>query len=161
MVNAMATIMNRAACAIRRGAVQVTASATGGLMGRTMEPAKNYFDGDHSLVGAHVATFVSSAGQPASPASSALETPGLFTRYGSPVPQTHTHSSLVNSMASTKVTVLDSGLRVATEKVPHANSATVGVWIDAGSRFETDETNGTAHFLEHLAFKGTPVRYCD
>jgi predicted Zn-dependent peptidase len=29
----------------------------------------------------------------------------------------------------------------------------VGVWIDAGSRAETDKTNGTAHFLEHLAFK--------
>lgn len=32
------------------------------------------------------------------------------------------------------------------------------MWIDAGSRFETDKTNGTAHFLEHLAFKGTGKR---
>jgi processing peptidase subunit beta len=32
------------------------------------------------------------------------------------------------------------------------------MWIDAGSRAETDETNGTAHFLEHLAFKGTSKR---
>lgn len=32
-------------------------------------------------------------------------------------------------------------------------TATVGVFIDAGSRAETDKTNGTAHFLEHLAFK--------
>jgi mitochondrial-processing peptidase subunit beta len=32
------------------------------------------------------------------------------------------------------------------------------VWIDAGSRAETDKTNGTAHFLEHMAFKGTKSR---
>lgn len=32
------------------------------------------------------------------------------------------------------------------------------MWIDAGSRFETEKTNGTAHFLEHLAFKGTNKR---
>lgn len=34
----------------------------------------------------------------------------------------------------------------------------VGIWIDAGSRFETERTNGTAHFLEHMAFKGTKKR---
>jgi predicted Zn-dependent peptidase len=33
----------------------------------------------------------------------------------------------------------------------------VGVWIDAGSRYETDANNGSAHFLEHMAFKGTRV----
>ena len=82
----------------------------------------------------------------------------LFTRYGSPVPVHHAHAGLVRDMQPTKVTVLPSGLRVATESTPHAGSATVGVWIDAGSRFETDATNGTAHFLEHLAFKGTTVR---
>ena len=32
------------------------------------------------------------------------------------------------------------------------------MWIDAGSRAETAENNGTAHFLEHLAFKGTTKR---
>jgi mitochondrial-processing peptidase subunit beta len=37
-------------------------------------------------------------------------------------------------------------------------TATVGIWIDAGSRAETDATNGTAHFLEHMAFKGTGSR---
>ena len=34
----------------------------------------------------------------------------------------------------------------------------VGLWIDAGSRFETAENNGVAHFLEHMAFKGTKRR---
>lgn len=42
---------------------------------------------------------------------------------------------------------------MATEHSPWAQTSTVGVWIDAGSRAETDKTNGTAHFLEHLAFK--------
>ena len=56
-----------------------------------------------------------------------------------------------------QVTRLPSGLRVASEKVPHSSTATVGVWIDAGSRYETDASNGTAHFLEHMAFKGTTV----
>jgi len=44
-------------------------------------------------------------------------------------------------------------LTVATEENPTSQTATVGVWIDAGSRAETAETNGAAHFLQHLAFK--------
>lgn len=43
--------------------------------------------------------------------------------------------------------------QVATQYSPYAQTSTVGMWIDAGSRAETQETNGTAHFLEHLAFK--------
>jgi processing peptidase subunit beta len=50
------------------------------------------------------------------------------------------------------VSVLDSGLRVASED-SGGETATVGVWIDAGSSFETDADNGSAHFLEHMAFK--------
>ncbi|KAL4070062.1 Metalloenzyme, LuxS/M16 peptidase-like protein [Scleroderma yunnanense] len=58
----------------------------------------------------------------------------------------------------TQTTTLSNGLTVATESHPHAQTATVGVWIDAGSRAETDKTSGTAHFLEHMAFKGTNRR---
>ncbi|KAF8538420.1 Metalloenzyme, LuxS/M16 peptidase-like protein [Trichophaea hybrida] len=58
----------------------------------------------------------------------------------------------------TKSTTLKNGLTIATEHSPYAQTATVGVFIDAGSRAETDATNGTAHFLEHLAFKGTNKR---
>ena len=58
----------------------------------------------------------------------------------------------------TQVTTLSNGLTVATESHPHAQTATVGVWIDAGSRAETAANNGTAHFLEHMAFKGTGKR---
>jgi processing peptidase subunit beta len=61
------------------------------------------------------------------------------------------------SSPSTEITTLPSGLRVASE-VRHGETATVGVWIDAGSRYETMENNGAAHFLEHLAFKGTKRR---
>lgn len=51
--------------------------------------------------------------------------------------------------------MLPNGLTVATESNPAAQTATVGAWIDAGSRSETSRNNGTAHFLEHMAFKGT------
>ena len=57
-----------------------------------------------------------------------------------------------------QVTRLSNGMRVVSEQVPGASTSTVGVWIDAGSRYETDSTNGTAHFLEHMAFKGTEKR---
>ena len=40
----------------------------------------------------------------------------------------------------------------------HGETATVGVYIDAGSRYETEKNNGTAHFLEHMNFKGTSKR---
>ncbi|KAK1781247.1 processing enhancing protein precursor [Copromyces sp. CBS 386.78] len=58
----------------------------------------------------------------------------------------------------TQTTTLKNGLTVASQYSPYAQTSTVGMWIDAGSRAETDETNGTAHFLEHLAFKGTTKR---
>lgn len=53
---------------------------------------------------------------------------------------------------STRISTLSNGMRVATENLG-GETATVGVWIDAGSRFEDEKTNGTAHFLEHMAFK--------
>ena len=43
-------------------------------------------------------------------------------------------------------------MRVATED-SGAPTATVGIWIDTGSRWETPQNNGVAHFLEHMAFK--------
>ncbi|KAK9476526.1 Metalloenzyme, LuxS/M16 peptidase-like protein [Lipomyces japonicus] len=60
--------------------------------------------------------------------------------------------------SNTKFTTLRNGFTIATEEFPYAQTATVGVWIDAGSRAETEANNGTAHFLEHLAFKGTNSR---
>lgn len=51
--------------------------------------------------------------------------------------------------ASTRITHLPNGLTVATDENTSSGAATVGVWIDAGSRNES--TNGTANFLEHVA----------
>uniref|UniRef100_A0A8W7PPI2 Mitochondrial-processing peptidase subunit beta n=1 Tax=Anopheles coluzzii TaxID=1518534 RepID=A0A8W7PPI2_ANOCL len=61
------------------------------------------------------------------------------------------------NLPSTQVTQLDNGLRVASED-SGAETATVGVWINAGSRCENSSNNGVAHFLEHMAFKGTAKR---
>lgn len=57
-----------------------------------------------------------------------------------------------------KTSVLSNGLTVASEVMPGTKTATVGVWINAGSRADNTESSGTAHFLEHLAFKGTQQR---
>lgn len=65
-------------------------------------------------------------------------------------------AALVN-VPPTEVTQLDSGLRVASED-SGSQTATVGLWIDAGSRYEDARNNGVAHFLEHMAFKGTAKR---
>ena len=53
---------------------------------------------------------------------------------------------------------LSNGLRVAVEPMPGLRSASVGVYVTAGGRHERVEQNGVAHFLEHMAFKGTPSR---
>lgn len=57
-----------------------------------------------------------------------------------------------------KTSVLQNGLTVASEVMPGTKTATVGVWINAGSRADNPTNSGTAHFLEHLAFKGTNKR---
>ncbi|HSK17387.1 MAG TPA: pitrilysin family protein [Gaiellaceae bacterium] len=55
-------------------------------------------------------------------------------------------------------TVLDNGLRVVTADMPAAKSVAVFLMLAAGSRYETRETNGIAHFAEHMFFKGTESR---
>ena len=56
-----------------------------------------------------------------------------------------------------QVTTLDNGFRVISQSIPQCGISQVGVYIDAGSRYENDANNGVAHFLEHLMFKGTKV----
>jgi predicted Zn-dependent peptidase len=53
---------------------------------------------------------------------------------------------------------LPNGFRIVTENMPGLASASIGVWVTAGARNETPEQNGIAHFLEHMAFKGTKRR---
>jgi predicted Zn-dependent peptidase len=55
-------------------------------------------------------------------------------------------------------TVLPSGVRVLSERMPGARSTTIGLWVAVGSRDESDAERGSTHFLEHLLFKGTPTR---
>jgi predicted Zn-dependent peptidase len=52
-------------------------------------------------------------------------------------------------------TVLENGIRICTESVAQARSASIGVMIDAGPRDESAETCGLAHLCEHLMFQGT------
>ena len=55
-------------------------------------------------------------------------------------------------------TVLPNGIRIITESLPHSKVVSVGVWIDVGSRDEHDLNSGSAHFVEHMLFKGTGKR---
>jgi predicted Zn-dependent peptidase len=59
---------------------------------------------------------------------------------------------------SVEVTRLASGLSVVTDRMPHLESATLGVWAGAGSRNEAPDEHGISHLLEHMAFKGTKRR---
>jgi predicted Zn-dependent peptidase len=57
-----------------------------------------------------------------------------------------------------EVTRLSSGLSVVTDRMPHLESATLGVWVGSGSRDEKPNEHGISHMLEHMAFKGTKRR---
>jgi len=57
-----------------------------------------------------------------------------------------------------ELTTLSNGFRIVSEYMPSLQSASLGVWISAGGRHERNDQNGIAHFLEHMAFKGTKRR---
>src|ERR1700740_590795 len=59
---------------------------------------------------------------------------------------------------SVEVTRLPSGLAVVTDKMPHLEPASLGVWVGSGSRDEKVDEHGISHLLEHMAFKGTKTR---
>ena len=61
-------------------------------------------------------------------------------------------------MNTIRVTTLPNGLRVATDTMPHVETASLGVWVGVGTRNERAEVNGVAHLVEHMVFKGTPTR---
>ena len=61
-------------------------------------------------------------------------------------------------MSQPRISTLSNGLRVVTRDMPGLHSAAIGIWVNAGGRDERSEQNGIAHFLEHMAFKGTPTR---
>ena len=57
-----------------------------------------------------------------------------------------------------EISTLSNGLRIATDPSTTVESASIGLWVGAGTRFEEPAANGVAHFLEHMAFKGTERR---
>jgi predicted Zn-dependent peptidase len=60
--------------------------------------------------------------------------------------------------STTRLTVLENGLRIVTEQVPHLESVALGIWVGSGARDEQQTEHGIAHLLEHMAFKGTSTR---
>ena len=55
-------------------------------------------------------------------------------------------------------TLLSNGVRILSQRMPHVQSVSMGVWVNIGSRDETDAENGLSHFIEHMMFKGTQKR---
>lgn len=53
---------------------------------------------------------------------------------------------------------LSNGVRVLLDPLPHARSAAIGFWVDAGSLYEPAPLSGACHFIEHMLFKGTSKR---
>ena len=65
------------------------------------------------------------------------------------MPETSIYSRDIRS------TILDNGVKVITETMPHVRSVAVGVWIGTGASSESPEVNGISHFIEHMVFQGT------
>ncbi|THH06668.1 hypothetical protein EW145_g3928 [Phellinidium pouzarii] len=69
----------------------------------------------------------------------------------------HIHAQPSSNTPSVQITTLPNKIRVATEAV-HGHFAGVGLFVDAGSRYETAENSGISHFLDRMAFKSTHAR---
>lgn len=54
--------------------------------------------------------------------------------------------------------ILPNGIRVVSEGMPHIRSASIGIWVNVGSKNEEKRMNGISHFIEHMLFKGTNTR---
>lgn len=55
-------------------------------------------------------------------------------------------------------TTLDNGVRIVTQNIGYMHTVTTGIWVANGTRHESHEDNGVAHFIEHMLFKGTKCR---
>ena len=54
-----------------------------------------------------------------------------------------------------RIDVLENGMRVASETVPHAHTAAFAIAVNVGARHEIPQEHGISHLMEHMAFKGT------
>jgi len=59
---------------------------------------------------------------------------------------------------TTGLATLPNGLRIVTDRIDTVDTVSLGLWVDVGTRHEAPDINGVAHFLEHMAFKGTERR---
>lgn len=59
---------------------------------------------------------------------------------------------------TTQISTLSNGLTIVTDRVESLETASLGVWVNVGTRHEPAPLNGVSHFLEHMAFKGTTHR---
>jgi predicted Zn-dependent peptidase len=59
---------------------------------------------------------------------------------------------------TTQLATLSNGLRIVTDRIDTVDTVSLGLWVDVGTRHEMPHVNGAAHFLEHMAFKGTERR---
>lgn len=57
-----------------------------------------------------------------------------------------------------QITTLTNGIQVVSDSIPHVETITLGCWFNVGARDEESTLGGAAHFLEHMAFKGTKRR---
>lgn len=71
----------------------------------------------------------------------------------------HRYNGIIDTQSpladGAQLTKLDNGIRIVTDYMPHVASVSLGLWVDAGARYETLEENGMSHLLEHMLFKGT------
>jgi predicted Zn-dependent peptidase len=65
---------------------------------------------------------------------------------------------MAQEVRSIRRQTLANGLTIITEQMPHIRSASIGIWLETGSRDEDPEWNGISHFIEHMVFKGTKHR---
>ena len=57
-----------------------------------------------------------------------------------------------------KYQTLKNGLTIVGEEIPYLKSVSLGIWINTGSRLESEKESGVSHFIEHMLFKGTKNR---
>src|SRR6202142_4443395 len=60
-----------------------------------------------------------------------------------------------------RISTLPNQIRVVTKELKDRKSASIGVWVASGGRYENKANKGVAHFLEHMAFKGSVKYSCD
>ena len=75
--------------------------------------------------------------------------------------QTEPVTPRARTRSPSRMTTLRNGLKIVMRPMEHVASASVGIWVRAGGRYEAAQLAGSSHFLEHLLFKGTRTRSCE